>query len=359
MSGKTDTAPKVSIIVPVYNIEAYLTECVESLLHQTETEIEIILVDDGSSDGSAALCDAYAEKDGRVRTLHIENAGVSGARNRGMEEARAEWLMFVDSDDWLEENAVELLLEKEDTGADLIAGGFYRNEGTCQKLLFPPDIEEFLFTEREYKKFLLGACLTSYTDSAALFPSALRCGPQMQYPVLKLFRRSIICTHGLRFPMGVKVGEDQLFNLQYMMHAKDVFLLNKPLYHYRLRPASATRCAHAPAQDVLGFTKTLDRLYEELGLSEELLPFLYARISLNVVTVVRACADAEKSFKEATSAIREVCEEPRHRYVIRHTDAAWLSGKRARLALRLGRMRAYGLAYLIIGVYAKMRKARG
>ena len=116
-------APKVSIIVPVYKVEKYLNRCVDSILAQTFTDFECILVDDGSPDGCPAICDEYAKKDNRIKVIHQENKGVSAARNAGLDMAKGEYILFVDSDDWIDESTVQsLLMISED--ADIIMCGF-------------------------------------------------------------------------------------------------------------------------------------------------------------------------------------------------------------------------------------------
>ena len=112
----------ISIIVPVYQVEPYLNRCVRSLLEQTYTDVEIILVDDGSPDGCPTLCDAWAGKDARVRVIHKPNGGLSDARNAGLTVARGEEIAFVDSDDWVDPDMLERLYNQmEETGADLVA----------------------------------------------------------------------------------------------------------------------------------------------------------------------------------------------------------------------------------------------
>ena len=101
--------PKFSIVVPIYNVEKYLPRCIDSLVNQTLQDIEIILVDDGSPDGSPAICDAYAEKDPRIKVIHKLNGGVSAARNDGLRISKGEWVIFCDSDDWMELDACENL----------------------------------------------------------------------------------------------------------------------------------------------------------------------------------------------------------------------------------------------------------
>ena len=96
----------ISVIVPVYNVEKYLNRCVESIMNQTYKNLQIILIDDGSNDRSGKICDEYAEKDKRIEVIHKENAGVSAARNKGLDKAKGEWITFVDADDWIEKTFV-------------------------------------------------------------------------------------------------------------------------------------------------------------------------------------------------------------------------------------------------------------
>lgn len=118
---------KVSVIVPVYNVENYLPKCIDSICNQTETELEIILVDDGSTDGCGAICDRYAEKDARIRVIHQQNSGLGAARNTGIRAATAEYLLFVDSDDYIESNLVEKAYSASiENRADIVMFGFQR-----------------------------------------------------------------------------------------------------------------------------------------------------------------------------------------------------------------------------------------
>lgn len=119
--------PKVSVIVPIYNVAAYLPKCIESIQHQTEKDIEIILVDDGSPDECGAICDNYAEKDVRIRVIHQENSGLGAARNAGIQVATAEYLLFVDSDDYIEPDLIErTCLAAVENNADIVMFGFQR-----------------------------------------------------------------------------------------------------------------------------------------------------------------------------------------------------------------------------------------
>ena len=145
----TETLPLISIIVPVYNVKNYLEKCLQSICGQTYKNLEIILIDDGSSDGSGELCDLFAQRDGRIRVFHQANAGQSAARNRGLAVAQGEFLGFVDSDDWIESDMYEFLyrLLKENE-ADISICSHYRDKGKKSVAKYSSG-EQFVFTRDE------------------------------------------------------------------------------------------------------------------------------------------------------------------------------------------------------------------
>lgn len=221
--------PDLSVIVPVYKAEKYLAQCVESILNQTYTDLELILVDDGSPDRSGALCDAWAAKDSRVRVIHKENGGVCSARNAGLDAARGNYIAFVDSDDWLEPEMYADMMDKvREHGCDVVL---------CDCLKEHPEGPE-LYTHPIRPGFYDREALeTEY------FPHLLIM-ENVEYPAtisndLLLFRREL--AEGLRYLTGVRYSEDLLFGAQLLYRAKSFFYMKgRSLYHYRMNPASAT-----------------------------------------------------------------------------------------------------------------------
>ena len=213
--------PLISVIVPVYNVEKYLPKCVDSILAQTYDNLEIILVEDGTKDNSGAICDEYARKDSRIRVIHKENGGLSSARNAGMDIARGEYFGFVDSDDWIEPEMYETLLNlaaKYD--ADMVCGSRYDVEAATgvRTLGLHHEKEECLSSmEMLGRVFTWNGC-----DSAAWD---------------KLYRRYLF--DGIRYPLGM-YSEDIAIFYKLMEKANRVALCEKPLYNYIHRENSIT-----------------------------------------------------------------------------------------------------------------------
>lgn len=210
--------PLISVIMPVYKVEKYLDTCVESLVNQTHTNLDIILVDDGSPDGSGQLCDLWAQKDPRIRVIHKENSGPSDARNAGLDIAKGEYIAYADSDDILHPRMYETLLATlEARKADIVECD-YQNfyDGTTPDL---PPVEE---------------SVTLYTPEEAL--SQLIDGTTFRYLVWnKLYRRSVI--NDLRFLSG-KIHEDVFYVYEVFGRCKKIVKLSTPLYLYRQWPES-------------------------------------------------------------------------------------------------------------------------
>jgi len=154
-----ENTPLLSVIVPVYNVEAYVARCVESILNQTYKNLEVILVDDGATDASGAICDTFAAQDPRVRVIHKENGGLSSARNAGLETATGEYITFVDSDDWIEGDALEKLLAATlEHQVELVVGGRYDVDGKTgeKRLGLCPRRQEVISGRNWWEEFFCG-----------------------------------------------------------------------------------------------------------------------------------------------------------------------------------------------------------
>lgn len=203
---------KISVIVPVYNVEKYLDRCIESLVNQTYTKLEIILVDDGSTDNSPIICDKWAKKDSRIKVIHKENGGVSSARNNGIEVANGNIVHFVDSDDWLDKNAYFELMKNFDLSSFLVFNA-YSYDGKCFEKIFDYENSELTDQNEIITELIKGNI--GYTNCWC-----------------KLFLMEIIKNNNLRFRTDYKVGEDFYFLYEYAKLIDKVKFINLPLYYY-------------------------------------------------------------------------------------------------------------------------------
>lgn len=206
----------ISIIVPIYNIEKFLPCCIDSILAQTFTEWELILVDDGSSDTCGSICDEYATKDGRIRVIHKPNGGLTSARNAGLAMASGEWVMHLDGDDWIEPEMLELLLRKgEETGADIVMGDFlfaYPDRDVPYRL---PDWDDCKTTSLNRYITSVWTCVWG-----------------------GIHKRSLYEEHQLQSPQGVTYCEDFHLIVRLCYFARKVVNVHRPFYHYRQQEGS-------------------------------------------------------------------------------------------------------------------------
>lgn len=214
----------ISVIVPVYNVKPYLKKCVDSICNQTYQNLEIILVDDGSTDGSGEMCDEYAKIDSRVVALHQKNAGQGAARNYGLEKAHGEWIGFVDADDWIDRNYYEKLVQAAETaGADMAC---------CDRRVY--DEQGNLIYEA---KIVSGETYTINDVEEYFYQYFFKYTPSS---CNKLYKRSILQT--IRFHSVSEVGsEDALLNYQIIFHLKAIAEVKGVYYNSLARNASTAR----------------------------------------------------------------------------------------------------------------------
>lgn len=216
--------PLISIIIPIYNTEKFLHKCINSALAQTLKDIEVLLINDGSTDNSGIICDKYVCKDKRIQTIHIPNSGVCHARNKGLEIAKGEYILFLDSDDWIDPDMIEVLYHLIQTNhADLSTCGYnIENENG-----------EIIYNIKEMKTYTLSkwdAIHSLFHDKYYRYKGNL-CD--------KLYDKKIIDSNQLRFNENIYYNEDRLFIFQYMNCCQSVSYTTVPYYHYIMRSSSA------------------------------------------------------------------------------------------------------------------------
>ena len=248
--------PLVSLIIPVFNAEKYLRRCLNSAMQQTFSDMEIILVNDGSTDTSLEICREYEKMDSRFRIINKENTGVSDSRNRAIDAAKGRYLQFMDSDDWLTSDATEsFVFAAEKYGCDLVISDFYRVDGAVftEKQHIR---ERGLLTRQEYAEYMM-------QDPADFY-----------YGVLwnKLYRKQIIDDHRLSMDADLRWCEDFLFNLEFIRYAERFTAIQTPVYYYMKRKGSLVSTDWKKANAVklrFHLLKEYKELYQSMDLYEE------------------------------------------------------------------------------------------
>lgn len=209
----------ISVIVPVYNVEKYIGDCIESILNQTYKDFELLLIDDGSSDRSGLICKEYAQKDPRIRVFHKENGGVSSARNMGLSKAQGSWLCFVDSDDSIDKTYLE------DFGLGASESDFYLQgyKTVCNDRILKI-IDFGGLHSNEFSSIL------AYAEDNNIINS----------PCFKLYNREIVASKNMLFDLNTSYGEDHLFSLQYVMNITSIHYSNNSGYNYTVKEGSLT-----------------------------------------------------------------------------------------------------------------------
>lgn len=215
---------KISVIVPVYNVEKYINKCIGSILNQTLKEFELILINDGSTDSSGDICDKFSAIDSRVKVIHKNNEGVSVARNIGIKMAKGEFIQFIDSDDWIEINMLENLLKKIKSD---------KSDVVFQGAIFE-DYKGRIILEEKTKVDIIQKVNSNIQQSAVLLTKNSLFG----YTWCKMFRRDIIEDNKIMFDETLTLAEDEKFTCDYFKFVNKISVLEKGYYHYIKYPTS-------------------------------------------------------------------------------------------------------------------------
>ncbi|MGN1123076.1 MAG: glycosyltransferase family 2 protein [Eubacterium sp.] len=290
----------ISIIVPIYKVEKYIRQCVDSIISQTLKDIEIILVDDGSPDNCPSICDEYAGKDGRVRVVHKENGGLISARKAGLEASSGEYVCFVDGDDWIEPDMYEHISRSiNETNADCVITQFYYeypNNPTksdyklSKKLYSRAEIEEEIFPtmlfDNQYYRF-------------GIYPNCWT----------KTFKRELLEKHLMDTDDRIRMGEDIAFTYPCLMECQTIAFIDRALYHYRINPESMTKAYDPDLQNIIylpyeALVKKSAQLNVDLSGQ---LPY-YLLYLVNFVIRNEANADNPKTKAEKNAVLDEIVD---------------------------------------------------
>lgn len=319
------TTSLISVIVPVYRVEKYLERCVKSILSQTYKNLEVILVDDGSPDQCPAICDACAEKDVRVKVIHQENKGLSGARNAGIDAASGEYLAFVDSDDYVSPHFIEELYQLlQDTGCAI---------GQCRFSYVKGDglVEEGDSAFCIYRGESLMEQLYGPEEKATCFVVAWN----------KLYRAELFKETGIRYPEG-RIHEDEATTYRLFHEAKKLAFLDRALYgYYTENGGSITSVFSAKRLQWLTAHEERIAFFKKNGY-EKLLPAAYRKLCDACITFYFRCTEQVKDAEELKKELRKRLE------TYRANGAAWIA------ALPLKTRMGYELFSMSPGLYAKM-----
>lgn len=314
---------KISVIVPVYKVEKYVGECINSILAQTFKDFELILVDDGSPDKSGEICDSYAKKDNRIKVFHKKNGGVSSARNFGIDKAVGEWLCFIDSDDTIDSTYLEdFKLYKK--GYDMYLQGYKR---------ITPDskIEKYSFEDFHSKDYYE---ILAFSEDIRIINS----------PCYKLYRRDIVIDKGLSYDSNTSYGEDHLFTLDYVRNINKIHYSITCGYNYIISDGESLSHKRIPLKEIIYYTVVSRKKQMDIFHASNSIVYLNAinrRMEQNITKTVRELFASTKS-KEEYFLIHSS-----YRCLIESTNLCGISILR-RMYLRLWSIMKPNLSYWIL-----------
>ncbi|MDE7248136.1 MAG: glycosyltransferase [Lachnospiraceae bacterium] len=327
--------PFLSVIIPVYNVEQYLPRCLDSILAQTFTDFEVLLVDDGSTDSSAALCDSYTGKDSRFRCFHKENGGHTSARQAGLQHAAGTYVTFVDSDDWIHPDMYQKMCgAARETGADTVCCNYIastpKGEIQCRSSFQGGLYEKARLEEQVYPRMIYSGTYFTYGEAPSL------CN--------KIFRRGLLEKHLCRVPLSVKIGEDALASYICLLESSSVYFCEEYFYYYRSSSSSLT---HSMDEKRLAENRTLFTTLLQI-INPSVYPYMERQLDYYIVyqcllTFAPVFSNITGSGKDSRTLFRSECAYPPVKKAFRSVKIFAVTGLHNRLFTFCIRHRLYGL----------------
>ncbi len=272
-----ETLPLVSVIVPVYNVKLYLEECLDSIIAQTYKNLEILLVDDGSGDGSAEICDMYADKDFRIKVYHQENCGVVTARRSGVRQAAGRYVCFIDADDKIESGMIAFLVENIET-CDLITSACFHETASGTYEIWKDALEPGIYKEERLRYLIDNMILCHNLPEVGLQP----------YMVLKMYRAELAKEIIEKVNVHISYSEDRDFLYQCVLKAESVRITHACFYYYRYRADSAMNKVNKNfLHDLNGLYLSLERAFANHEQKESLLRQLQNFVVMRLYSTAR------------------------------------------------------------------------
>lgn len=333
-------SPFFSLILPCFNVAQYMARCVQSILEQSFTDYEIILVDDGSTDSTPALCDVLASNDARIRVIHKSNGGLSSARNAGLDAAKGQYVWFIDADDWIEKQALARIHQViQAADVDVVKFDYYRVDSSKEPVLC--DVKQGLYQAEMLDQLRRQAFCGAgrYCLSACMH----------------VYRRDLLDKHGLRFVSERDVGsEDYLFNLQVLLHVSRLWKIASPLYSYERRAGSLTQTYKADL--VLRYISLREKLFSYYS-SHEMLGqygafierfFLWHLIIGTCVTQEYDTVSLGRQMRDARRGVRGLLQYQETQQAVLRSDKSGMSWKK-KVLLQAVRLRCEAIFYWVYG----------
>lgn len=339
---------KISVIVPVYNVESTLCKCIDSILKQTYDNWELLLIDDGSTDSSGGICDIYAEKDCRISVVHKVNGGVSVARNTGLDKACGKYVLFVDSDDYIDENALEILLKNaEENDADVVMFGFYYHvEETKETFSNFPEVH-FVGNESEFLE--------------EVFEHTFR-KEMLNAPWNKLIRKNVLDANNLRFNPEFSICEDMIFSIEILSVSNQIVVLDKAMYHYVYKLGdNLVNKFHYNYFEALNFYKKKMDSYLAKNDAEESIVFMVEDFYAEkiIAYLKRIYVSSRYDRKKKYSELKRIGNHSEVQHVMKRYCSVRIKKKVVVFCINNKFFVLLNLLYLVLSLYSKVFEKRG